>query len=74
VKADGEVPTLDDTTEPGATFFDEVVINQEAQIAPAYLIMLNQKLVRGMYDKWKRTVRREATKTTEMTMSLESTI
>lgn len=38
--------------------FDEIVIAQEAQVVPAFIIQLppNSALLQEMYDKWQRKV------------------
>lgn len=50
VKRNGEVGDSTTTEE----LFDEIVIDQEAQIAPAYLLKLQKNKMAKLLEKWNR--------------------
>jgi hypothetical protein len=54
VKRDGEVASLDLLKDPEANIFDEIVISQESQITPVYMITLTYKNASKKLRLWDR--------------------
>ena len=52
VKRTGEVP---ETTDENSELFDEIVINQESQICPAYMLKLTPDKTKKLLNSWNRT-------------------